>query len=439
MLGGRRSTVIAVAAISGLLAIGCGSSNAGGGGGGGATRATYVGAEVCRGCHAELFEHWEGTGHAEALASLQAIGQGGNTRCLGCHTTGMGQPGGFTSATETANLVDVQCESCHGPAGEHVGNPEGVDLPVAIDSAVCGSCHVGAHHPQFTEYEQSVHSVSKRHGESSCLPCHTAEGYVDRLNGPGPVEEPADRQVDGEGEAATTDTECWACHNPHQRRDDAPSQLRKPAAELCRDCHTFRDERGVPGTRVHKPQGEVLNATGAYDWNGTTYVPLSLPAGSSTHATATGGDCAVCHVYQVPNSTITEASPLVTGHLFLPNLNACDDAGCHTDLAAARRQEGEAPVVIEDGNIAEGASQAVIDYVNATKAATVTRLRAIKSKLDKVNLTALTVPQKTQYDIAKWNYDVAFNDDSDGCHNLDYVNLMLDVADRLVTPLPRRP
>ena len=43
-----------------------------------------------------------------------------DSRCLPCHTTGYGQPGGFVSVGETPHMKDIQCEACHGPAGLHV-------------------------------------------------------------------------------------------------------------------------------------------------------------------------------------------------------------------------------------------------------------------------------------------------------------------------------
>ena len=45
----------------------------------------YVGAERCSQCHARVHEMWGETLHAKALETLEAIGQGSNAACLGCH------------------------------------------------------------------------------------------------------------------------------------------------------------------------------------------------------------------------------------------------------------------------------------------------------------------------------------------------------------------
>lgn len=428
-----RRVLGAIAVAGSLLVVGCGGSNnttnnGGGGGGGAAGRTAYVGVTVCAGCHAEIATNWRNTAHGGAYQSLVDAGQAGNTRCLGCHTVGMGQTDGFVDVATTPNLIDVQCESCHGPGGEHAGAPSAANIVRLIPSSTCGGCHTGTHHQQYDEWQQSKKSTSlpDAHGDS-CVPCHTAEGYVYADNAPTAPHEDARA-----GEPATTDLECWTCHNPHEVVAGTEHQTRKDTAELCADCHRSRDERTTPGTRVHNPQAEVLNGTNGYVWTGTAYASLPLPSLPVTHAQATAGDCAICHVYSYETTNDVGATVHNTGHHFWPNLQACSQTGCHSNLV---RQEVEG----QAGAVEEGATEGVLALFNATQAATAARLSNINTRLRRVNVNSLTVPQKGAYDVAKWNYDVVVADKSGGVHNLTYINLMLDEADRILRDILGQP
>lgn len=433
----QRTRAILTAAACALACLGvwgCGSSDNGddGGGGPGPDRSIYVGETVCAGCHAELTEHWEATNHAEAVATLAAIGQDGNTRCLGCHTTGMGKEGGFVDAATTPHLLNVQCESCHGPGAAHVANPSEDNITRLVKSETCGACHTDAHHPTYDEFLESKHSVSLKDAHNdNCVECHSGEGFVHHINNPTAPPEEERRQV---GEEATTNVECFTCHNLHPEEDNE-AQLRLPVTQLCRECHTFRVERRVPGTRVHNPQGEILNGNGGFSWDGKTYQPLPLPSIPVTHAAATGGDCSYCHVWRVEVEDPNEGNPNVTGHSFRPNLNACAQTGCHVNLA---RQAQEPPPLTGDA-ITEGAPQAVIDLYNASRAETLALLKQTKTALDNINLPVLTVAQKVGYDVVKWNYDMCNADKSEGIHNKQYVHLMLETALDIAAQLPQKP
>jgi hypothetical protein len=86
--------------------------------------ATYVGSGKCKSCHKDSYEQWQEMKHSKAWASLSAeqIASGKDPKgraCVQCHTTGYGD-GGFTSEKDTPKLVNVGCESCHGPASKHV-------------------------------------------------------------------------------------------------------------------------------------------------------------------------------------------------------------------------------------------------------------------------------------------------------------------------------
>lgn len=96
---------------------------------------SYVGAKKCKMCHVKQYTSWEDTSMAKSFELLKpgveaeakksagldpSADYTSDERCLPCHTTGFGQPGGFTSVEATPHLVGVQCESCHGPASAYL-------------------------------------------------------------------------------------------------------------------------------------------------------------------------------------------------------------------------------------------------------------------------------------------------------------------------------
>ena len=127
--------------------------------------ARYLGDRYCEGCHADVYGSWRRT---EMAATFGALFPGADRQakvkslgidpdadfthdrtCFPCHTTGYGQPGGFTSLERTPSRLGVQCESCHGPASEymdHMNSRKGggkVASPglVLADERVCLQCH----------------------------------------------------------------------------------------------------------------------------------------------------------------------------------------------------------------------------------------------------------------------------------------------------------
>lgn len=82
---------------------------------------TYVGAERCKMCHARQYQTWSQTPMSKAWDRVKDAPD--VEKCLPCHTTGYGQPGGFVSLEATPNLTNVQCEACHGPASRHMATP----------------------------------------------------------------------------------------------------------------------------------------------------------------------------------------------------------------------------------------------------------------------------------------------------------------------------
>jgi len=113
----------------------------------------YAGQDACIACHAEKVAGWARGPHARAWLHLSQRGETRNSRCLGCHTTGFGEAGGFVDAQQNSSLLNVQCEACHGPMRLHakqasrVGFRPSSGLPVGL--ATCTRCHDEENSPGF--------------------------------------------------------------------------------------------------------------------------------------------------------------------------------------------------------------------------------------------------------------------------------------------------
>jgi len=101
---------------------------------------TYVGSKKCKKCHRVEYKSWEKT---KMAVSFEILAPGAmaaektaakldpeqdyrkDAKCVGCHTVGFGEEGGFSlkaSDRDNLSLLGVGCESCHGPAGGWLAN-----------------------------------------------------------------------------------------------------------------------------------------------------------------------------------------------------------------------------------------------------------------------------------------------------------------------------
>jgi len=116
--------------------------------------ATYLGSISCAGCHPKASEVWGKTGHAHAFEALRAKDSDADPSCIACHVTGFGERTGYTRAMNGGLLSNVGCESCHGPASEHVRLQTAAAVskqPVLFKMRPvgAGSC-VQCHHGEFS-------------------------------------------------------------------------------------------------------------------------------------------------------------------------------------------------------------------------------------------------------------------------------------------------
>ncbi len=113
---------------------------------------TFVTTQKCKTCHEQAFETWEKSKHANAFLHIVEKGKESDPSCQRCHVTGYRKMNGFKNEKESAHLLNVQCEACHGAGSLH---PEQVKKGYGsnIRIATCVSCHTKEWSPNFNYYE----------------------------------------------------------------------------------------------------------------------------------------------------------------------------------------------------------------------------------------------------------------------------------------------
>ncbi len=346
----------------------------------------YVGGRACAECHQPIHDAEAGTLHVHALEALQQIGQDTNPSCLPCHTVGYGMPTGYTNQTVTPHLAGVQCESCHGPAGNHAANPEdrSVVPRVELASTVCGGCHTGSHTPNYDEWKTSAHSgmvedMNPTNRITSCGQCHSGTVRDSLVNHrPLPYGD------------ANLGISCANCHDPH-RATGNPAQLRNPVASMqdyflstsdvftnkydpsiniCAQCHNHRGAAWTSSSRPphHSPQYNMLLGTVGEMSSGT---PPNDPA---AHAFLEK-QCVSCHMQT--KDFVSEQQPAITGHSFRVELyDTC--LACHP---------------YPDLLVKFTTLQAIPDQIDE-----------VKSALDTWATTKAPEPLRTKYGAMAWEY-----------------------------------
>ncbi len=391
---------------------------------GGPTSTKFAGADTCMPCHSGMHANWQATPHATALGTLEAIGQGENAACLGCHTVGFNDDG-FVSRAETPALAGVQCENCHGASADHAANPGDLAIRPFVDlsAALCGTCHTDAHHPTFDEWQHSKHATaleglrSNPFAQDTCLKCHSQDyrHAVEEQEGESGVVVPTLA-------TAQLSIECATCHAPHGGVAQ-DHQLRQPIASLCGECHT--QEEAELGDTPHHPQLEMLTGIGAFDADGSG---LELTHVHSGLAASGGAACAQCHVVGHEVEEPNEGNPNVTGHTFNPfdsEITAASPEhqaeqytgcrGCHTDSVA-----NELRVTLQTDLAARLDALAPFFDVSST------------SFIDADTLSAV---DQARLATAKFDFQFVAADGSNGVHNPALSRGALDVAEQIVNDL----
>ncbi|MFZ5519418.1 MAG: multiheme c-type cytochrome [Candidatus Zhuqueibacterota bacterium] len=125
----------------------------------------YSGTETCKKCHESQYNQWQKTGHARAFQRLLKEKQQQNYNCLPCHTTGFARFNGFYTYKDTPEMVNIQCEACHGTGKTHVATAEKMDnkkhsrgMLAPIVQHTCTNCHTTERDPDF-DFKNALEKV----------------------------------------------------------------------------------------------------------------------------------------------------------------------------------------------------------------------------------------------------------------------------------------
>jgi predicted CXXCH cytochrome family protein len=238
--------------------------------------------------------------------------------CDGCHSVG------YNVRTKQVAEWNVGCERCHGPGSEHVAhatranviNPAHLDAVASTD--VCIQCHSQGRPPggaiEGKYYDWPVgYDVGKdlrsfwtleEHSLGTTTFTHFADGtaHKNRMQGNDFVQSLMYRRG----------VTCASCHDVHGTTSYA--QLRKPANQICLDCH---GPLSPNGPRTATLEGHTHHAAGS-----------------------TGSECVACHMPKIATEiadvkvrahTFAFISPAMTDRYQIPN--PC--TSCHTDKSTA--------------------------------------------------------------------------------------------------------
>jgi predicted CXXCH cytochrome family protein len=235
--------------------------------------------------------------------------------CDGCHSVN------YNLQTKQVAEWNVGCERCHGPGSEHVALPSRSNIlnPSQLDSVTnndtCIQCHsqgqplsnpiegnyydwavgynVGLKLQNFWKLEDCTLGQTTFYYFPDCT------AHKNRMQGNDFVQS----VMYGHG------ITCSSCHDAHGTGNYA--QLRKPAAEICLDCHGPSSPNG-PHART-------------------------IEAHSHHHAGSTGNQCVACHMPAIESEGVPGAfvhahtfrfvSPTMTDKYKIPN--PC--TSCHAD------------------------------------------------------------------------------------------------------------
>lgn len=398
----------------------------------------------------------------------------------GFKTVSKNGPGVFDSLTtlypKSMSLTGIQCENCHGPAGQHVSAfPQAGDnkLDESLSSDVCAPCHFSSdRHGNGYAWAASAHAISTTEGPTNpqytdrpvCARCHTGQGYINEVIGGKPQPFPATGLLVYNNPASIG---CATCHDPHDGSNEM--QLRaKTVGDACTGCHITRmSSRGLHtanqgtmliGTNTAPFSLDVANAyllapSGSVQQNNAavgTWSGWELPG--YTYENSSHSDikerCVACHMANSPSYLAAAASNFSKADTMLTKL------GRHTFRVAYENIVGkDTTTILNPTGCEECHGVPSIEFVELTQGKTDKMLAALYAALPKrdtivsainpngtpilftdtitwQNNSKMPVTQKRKLSLveraAAYNLQFVRNDGSGGVHNFNYAKGLLN-------------
>ena len=169
--------------------------------------AQYAGSKACAECHEEVTTRFQDTTHAHLIAS--------------------GTKG-----------PEMGCESCHGPASQHV-RTGGENGTIVNNATICATCHQDVQ----ARFDMTSHHPLKE-GILGCTSCHEAHGSKQTtLTSTNSLCTSCHQEMRGPHvfEHAPAAENCTNCHNPHG--SPVRKMLTTAQPMLCLQCHSLPNNR----------------------------------------------------------------------------------------------------------------------------------------------------------------------------------------------------
>jgi len=253
----------------------------------------YMGSEVCKTCHADIYSGWEKTPHWKT--TLDTKGGPSHQGCESCHGPGSAHVAGggditkiFTFNNASTKEINDRCMVCHAGGTAHMNEINSVHTQNDVSCISCHSPHhsttkdfllvkaqpvlcYGCHLNKKAEFSMPFHHRVNE-GLIQCSDCHNPHGTV----GPKQVRT-----------SSTQDAVCFKCHSDKQ----GPFVYEHPPMKVdgCESCHMVH---GGPNPHLLKVSNVNLLCLQCH----TTSSFSGAPGAPSFHNQASFfQSCVLCH------------------------------------------------------------------------------------------------------------------------------------------------